>query len=87
MTSQVSEVLYGYNEMERLIEVQDVWKLNWLKVTWRQRVDVELIQESVGHSAFRSWLTAGTRPDFIPKKSPEAHELMKEYDEGSNQEE
>jgi hypothetical protein len=52
-------------------------------------VDVELIQESVGHSAFPVMIDGlGRVQIFIPKeKSQEARDLLKEYDEGSNQEE
>ncbi len=52
-------------------------------------VDVELIQESVGHSAFPVMVDGlGRVQIFIPKaKAREAHELLKEYNEGANQEE
>jgi hypothetical protein len=52
-------------------------------------VDVELIQESVGHSAFPVMIDGlGRVQIFIPKeKSQEARDLLKEYDEGSNQDE
>jgi hypothetical protein len=52
-------------------------------------VDVELIQESVGHSAFPVMIDGlGRVQIFIPKeKSQEARDLLKEYDEGSNLEE
>jgi hypothetical protein len=52
-------------------------------------VDVELIQESVGHSAFPVMVDGlGRVQVFVPKaKAQEAHELLKEYNEGVNQEE
>jgi hypothetical protein len=52
-------------------------------------VDVELIQESVGHSAFPVMVDGlGRVQIFIPKeKAQEAHVLLKEFNEGSNQEE
>jgi hypothetical protein len=50
-------------------------------------VDVELIQESVGHSAFPVMIDGlGRVQIFIPKeKSQEARDLLKEYNEGLNQ--
>ncbi len=50
-------------------------------------VDVELIQESVGHSIYPVTINGlGRVQIFIPKnKSKEAHELLKEFDEGSNE--
>ena len=52
-------------------------------------VDVELIQESVGHSAFPVMIDGlGRVQIFIPKeKAQEAHDLLAAYNEGSNQEE
>ncbi len=52
-------------------------------------MDVELIQELVGHSAFPVMVDGlGRVQIFIPKeKVLEARELLKDYNEGSNQEE
>ena len=52
-------------------------------------VDVELIQESVGHSAFPVMVDGlGRVQIFVPKlKTSEANELLKEFNEGVNQEE
>jgi len=51
-------------------------------------VDVELIQESVGHSAFPVMVDGlGRVQIFIPKESAaEARNLLKAYNEGLNQE-
>ena len=75
---------------ERLIEVQGRLEAELIESYLEANgVDVELIQESVGHSAFPvmiDWL--GRVQIFIPKeKSQEARDLLKEYDEGSNLEE
>jgi len=75
---------------ERLIEVQGRLEAELIESYLEANgVDVELIQESVGHSAFPVMVDGlGRVQIFIPKeKAREAHELMKEYDEGSNQEE
>jgi hypothetical protein len=47
-------------------------------------VDVELIQESVGYSAFPVMVDGlGRVQIFVPKeKSLDAHELLKEFNEG-----
>ena len=52
-------------------------------------VDVELIQESVGHSAFPVMIDGlGRVQIFVSKKKlREARELLKEFTEGSNLEE
>jgi hypothetical protein len=52
-------------------------------------VDVELIQESVGHSAFPVMVDGlGRVQIFVPKeKMSEARELLKDFDEGLQQEE
>ena len=52
-------------------------------------VDVELIQESVGHSAFPVMVDGlGRVQIFVSKdKIREAHELLKDYNEGATQEE
>jgi hypothetical protein len=52
-------------------------------------VDVELIQESVGHSAFPVMVDGlGRVQIFVSKdKIQEARELLKDYDEGLKQEE
>ena len=52
-------------------------------------VDVELVQESVGHSAFPVVIDGlGRVQIFVSKmKLHEARELLKEFTEGSNQEE
>jgi hypothetical protein len=52
-------------------------------------VDVELIQESVGHSAFPVMVDGlGRVQVFVPKvKAQDARDLLKEYNEGSYQEE
>jgi hypothetical protein len=52
-------------------------------------VDVELIQESVGHSAFPVIVDGlGRVQIFVPKaKAREARELLKDFNEGPRQEE
>jgi hypothetical protein len=75
---------------ERLIEVQGRLEAELIESYLEANgVDVELIQESVGHSAFPIMIDGlGRVQIFIPKeKSQEARDLLKEYDEGSNQEE
>ena len=75
---------------ERLIEVQGRLEAELIESYLEANgVDVELIQESVGHSAFPVMVDGlGRVQVFIPKeKAQEAHDLLKEYDEGSNQEE
>ena len=75
---------------EKLVEVQGRMEANMIESYLEANgVDVELIQESVGHSAFPVMVDGlGRVQIFIPKeKAREAHELLKEYNEGSNQEE
>jgi hypothetical protein len=75
---------------ERLIEVQGRLEAELIESYLEANgVDVELIQESVGHSAFPVMIDGlGRVQIFIPKeKSQEARDLLKEYDQGSNQEE
>jgi hypothetical protein len=75
---------------ERLIEVQGRLEAELIESYLEANgVDVELIQESVGHSAFPVMIDGlGRVQIFIPKeKSQEARDLLKEYDEGSNQDE
>ncbi len=75
---------------ERLIEVQGRLEAELIESYLEANgVDVELIQELVGHSAFPVMIDGlGRVQIFIPKeKSQEARDLLKEYDEGSNQEE
>jgi hypothetical protein len=75
---------------ERLIEVQGRLEAELIESYLEANgVDVELIQESVGHSAFPVMIDGlGRVQIFIPKeKSQEARDLLKEYDEGSNLEE
>ena len=75
---------------ERLIEVQGRLEAELIESFLEANgVDVELIQESVGHSAFPVMVDGlGRVQIFIPKvKAREAHELLKEYNKGSNQEE
>ena len=74
---------------ERLTEVQGRLEAELIESYLEANgVDVELIQESVGHSAFPVMVDGlGRVQIFIPKeKALEAHELLKEYDEGPNQE-
>jgi hypothetical protein len=75
---------------ERLIEVQGRLEAELIESYLEANgVDVELIQESVGHSAFPVMVDGlGRVQIFIPKeKAQEAHVLLKEFNEGSNQEE
>jgi Putative prokaryotic signal transducing protein len=75
---------------ERLIEVQGRLEAELIESYLEANgVDVELIQESVGHSAFPVMIDGlGRVQIFIPKeKSQEARDLLKEYEQGSNQEE
>ena len=75
---------------ERLTEVQGRLEAELIESYLEANgVDVELIQESVGHSAFPVMVDGlGRVQVFIPKeKTQEAHDLLKAYDEGSNQEE
>jgi hypothetical protein len=75
---------------ERLREVQGRLEAELIESYLEANgVDVELIQESVGHSAFPVMIDGlGRVQIFIPKeKSQEARDLLKEYDEGSNLEE
>ena len=74
---------------ERLIEVQGRLEAELIESYLEANgVDVELIQESVGHSAFPVMVDGlGRVQVFIPKeKAQEAHDLLKAYNEGSNQE-
>jgi hypothetical protein len=73
---------------ERLVEVQGRLEAELLESYLEANgVDVELIQESVGHSAFPVMIDGlGRVQIFIPKeKSQEARDLLKEYNEGLNQ--
>jgi hypothetical protein len=73
---------------ERLIEVQGRLEAELIESYLEANgVDVELIQESVGHSAFPVMIDGlGRVQIFIPKeKSQEARDLLKEYNEGLNQ--
>jgi len=75
---------------ERLVEVQGRLEAELIESYLEANgVDVELIQESVGHSAFPVMVDGlGRVQIFIPKeKVQEARELLKEYDEGPNREE
>jgi hypothetical protein len=75
---------------ERLIEVQGRLEAELIESYLEANgVDVELIQESVGHSAFPVMVDGlGRVQIFVPKaKTLDARELLKEFNEGSNQEE
>jgi len=75
---------------ERLTEVQGRLEAELIESYLEANgVDVELVQESVGHSAFPVTVDGlGRVQIFIPKeKAQEAHELLKEFNEGANQEE
>ncbi len=74
---------------ERLIEVQGRLEAELIESYLEANgVDVELIQESIGHSAFPVMVDGlGRVQIFIPKeKSQEARELLSEFNEGSNEE-
>ena len=74
---------------ERLIEVQGRLEAELIESYLEANgVDVELVQESVGHSAFPVMVDGlGRVQIFIPKeKAREASELLRQYNEGSNQE-
>jgi selenium metabolism protein YedF len=85
------------------MEAKDMDTLKWEKVTEVQGrleaellesfleangIDVELFQESVGHSAYPVMVDGlGRVQVFVPKdKIQEARELIKEFNEGSNRE-
>ena len=75
---------------ERLVEIQGRLEAELIESYLEANgVDVELIQESVGHSAFPVMIDGlGRVQVFVPKeKTQEAHDLLKAYNEGSNQEE
>jgi hypothetical protein len=75
---------------ERLTEVQGRLEAELIESYLEANgVDVELVQESVGHSAFPVMVDGlGRVQVFVPKeKVQEAHDLLKEYNEGWNQEE
>ena len=72
---------------ERLIEIQGRLEAELIESYLEANgVDVELIQESVGHSAFPVMVDGlGRVQVFVPKvKAQEAQDLLKEYNEGSN---
>jgi len=73
---------------EKLTEVQGRLEAELIESFLEaNEVDVELIQESVGHSAFPVMVDGlGRVQIFVPKeKSQEARELLNDYNEGSNQ--
>ncbi len=75
---------------ERIIEVQGRLEAELLESFLEAHgIDVELFQESVGHSAYPVMVDGlGRVQVFVPKeKIQEARELLKEYNEGANQEE
>jgi len=75
---------------ERLTEVQGRMEAELIESYLEANgVDVELIQESVGHSIYPVMVDGlGRVQVFVPKtKTQEALELLKEYNEGTNQEE
>jgi hypothetical protein len=75
---------------EKLLEIQGRLEAELIESYLEANgVDVELIQESVGHSAFPVMVDGlGRVQIFVPKeKAREAHELLIAYNEGANQEE
>jgi hypothetical protein len=75
---------------ERLTEIQGRLEAELIESFLEANgVDVELVQESVGHSAFPVMIDGlGRVQIFVPKeKIREARELLEDYKEGSNQEE
>ncbi len=75
---------------ERITEVQGRLEAELLESFLEAHgIDVELFQESVGHSAYPVMVDGlGRVQVFVPKeKIQEARELLKEYNEGANQEE
>jgi hypothetical protein len=75
---------------ERLTEVQGRLEAELIESFLEANgVDVELVQESVGHSAFPVMVNGlGRVQIFVSKdKLPEAHELLKDFREGANLEE
>jgi hypothetical protein len=73
---------------EKLLEVQGRMEAELIESYLEANgVDVELIQESVGHSAFPVMVDGlGRVQVFVPKvKTQEARELLKEYEQGANQ--
>jgi hypothetical protein len=76
--------------LEKLLEVQGRLEAELIESYLEAHgVDVELIQESVGHSAFPVMVDGlGRVQIFVPKiKTLEARQLLEEYDEGVDQEE
>jgi hypothetical protein len=75
---------------ERLTEVQGRLQAELIESYMEANgVDVELIQESIGHSAYPVMVDGlGRVQIFVSKdKIQEARELLKDFVEGSNQEE
>jgi hypothetical protein len=75
---------------ERLTEVQGRLEAELIESFLEANgVDVELVQESVGHSAFPVMVNGlGRVQIFVSKdKLIEAHELLKDFKEGANLEE
>ena len=75
---------------ERLTEIQGRLEAELIESYLEANgVDVELIQESVGHSVYPVMVDGlGRVQIFVPKvKAQEAQDLLKAYNEGSNQEE
>ena len=71
---------------EKLIEIQGRLEAELIESFLEANgVDVELIQESVGHSAFPVMVDGlGRVQIFVPnEKASEARELLKEFKEGS----
>ena len=74
---------------ERLTEVQGRLEAELIESFLEANgVDVELVQESVGHSAFPVMVDGlGRVQIFVPKaKVQEGRELLKDFNEGVNQE-
>ena len=75
---------------ERLTEVQGRMEAELIESYLEANgVDVELIQESVGHSVYPVMVDGlGRVQVFVPKtQTQDALELLKAYNEGTNQEE
>ncbi len=75
---------------ERLTEVQGRLEAELIESFLEANgVDVELIQESIGHTIYPVTIDGlGRVQIFIPKeKAREARQLLNEFTEGSNQEE
>jgi len=88
--NEVGVIAMDTMKWEKLTEVQGRLEAELIESFLEANgVDVELIQESVGHSAFPVMVDGlGRVQIFVPiEKEPDARELLKEFREGSVKEE